>query len=313
MADTTIGGIATAVTTLAGADLIEVEQGGTTKKATGYNVYEMITDKGADVASAGTTTLGDGSLFHITGTTTITAIAFTNSWDGRVARLVFDGALTITYNATSLILPGRASIKTGPGDSATIVIEGGNVRMMQFERAAQLQNTNPFNASIANQSPAASATTLLTDSVVSIPDSGVQIRSRFLWHVVLTKTAAGTVAPVILVKVGTAGTTADGTVLTFTFPSVGTAVADTADIWIEFVVVGPLTSACVPRGTLCMTRTQGLTATGWLSAANAQNRITGTTANFNATTTGLKASLALTLGASYVVTVEQVCVETYNV
>lgn len=313
MADVTIANTGADLAPLAYADLVELERPGTPTSGHGalLSIAELLSRDGGNVASAGTVTLGTGSFFHITGTTTITDIDFTDAWDGRMARLIFDGKLLLT-NGANLILPGGANITTGAGDSCTVIQDAGDqVRVVQFERASGLQLSNPFTCSIANQSPGASATTLLTDSVVAIPDSGVQIRSRFLYHVVMSKTGAGTVAPVILFKIGTNGTTADGTVLTFTFPSVGTAVADVLDAWIECIVVTTGATATA-RGTLTMTRQLGATATGWLNAIATLNRITGTAAAFNATVAALKASLALTLGASYVVTVEQVSVETYN-
>lgn len=311
MADLKLSAATKASDPLSGAVRLAASDAGVDRYVDPWQLYEFVTDKGADVASAGVLVLGDGHFFHITGTTTITDIDFSNTWNGRIARLVFDGSLTLTHNATTLVLPGGVNIQTGAGDSCTVIVDSGdNVRVTQYERAAQTQNSNPATAAIANQSPAASATTLITDSVISVPPSGVQIRSRFLWHVTMSKTNAGTVAVVLLVKMGTAGTTADGTILTFTFPSVGTAAADIADIWIEFVVVGPLTSSCVPRGILTMSRT--LATTGWTTTAGPNNRIIGTAANFNATTANLKASLALTLGASYVVTIEQCTVETNN-
>lgn len=278
-------------------------------KSDGATPYDV---KGTAVASAATVVLGSGSYFHITGTVTITDIDFADAWDGRSARLVFDGKLLLTHNATTLQLPGKANITTAPGDSAIIVQDSGdNIIVLVYERANGQPNVLPANAAIANQSPAASATTLITDSVAVIPDSGVQIRSRFRWHVVASKTAAGTVAPVFLVKVGTAGTTADGTVLTLTFPAVGTAVADVLDGWIEMEIVGPLTSACVVKGLMTLSRTLDNGVTGWYTVAG-MLRIIGTTATFDATVAALKASLSITLGAGYVVTIEHASVETFN-
>lgn len=81
--------------------------------------------KGADIASAATTDIGaaTGRFVHITGTTTITS--FGTKTAGVIRILTFDGALTITHNATSLILPGAANIGTSAGDTAVFVSEGG--------------------------------------------------------------------------------------------------------------------------------------------------------------------------------------------
>ena len=92
--------------------------------------------KGADLASAAALTLGtDGNVFHVTGITTITSIgAITKA--GPIF-LVFDGALTLTHNATSLILPGGANIVTAAGDIAELVQESsGNWRCVMYTRGA---------------------------------------------------------------------------------------------------------------------------------------------------------------------------------
>lgn len=107
----------------------------TTKFATA-DAIAALWEKGADVASGATTTLGEGGFFHITGTTTITAFAFAIDKSGRPAWLKFDGILTLTHNATSLILPSGANITTAVGDCATVVSEGsGNFRVVTYTRA----------------------------------------------------------------------------------------------------------------------------------------------------------------------------------
>jgi hypothetical protein len=51
--------------------------------------------------------------------------------------VAFDGVLTLTYNATSLILPTAASITTEAGDAALFVSEGsGNWRCLGYWRAS---------------------------------------------------------------------------------------------------------------------------------------------------------------------------------
>jgi len=94
--------------------------------------------KAADVASAATCAIGaaSGNYVKITGTTTITAFDAPAAAPN-VSRLVlFEGALTLTHNATSLILPGAANITTAAGDVARFVHEGsGNWRCVMYQRA----------------------------------------------------------------------------------------------------------------------------------------------------------------------------------
>lgn len=90
-----------------------------------------------DLASAGTTDIGaqTSNNVRITGTTTITSFGTVAS--GTVRELRFAGALTLTHNATSLILPGNANITTAAGDTATAVSLGsGNWVVTAFQPAA---------------------------------------------------------------------------------------------------------------------------------------------------------------------------------
>lgn len=72
------------------------------------------------LASAATCDIGgqNAMFVEITGTTGISSFG-TNYYGPRYLR--FQGALTLTYNATSLILPGSASITTAAGDTCIVV------------------------------------------------------------------------------------------------------------------------------------------------------------------------------------------------
>lgn len=86
-----------------------------------------------DAASASTVDLGavTSNLVRITGTTTITAFGTAAAGTRRILR--FAAALTLTHNATSLILPGGSSILTAANDVAICVSEGsGNWRVVAF-------------------------------------------------------------------------------------------------------------------------------------------------------------------------------------
>ncbi len=74
--------------------------------------------KGSDIASATTTNIGaaTGEFVDVTGTTTITGLGTIAA--GIVRTVRFTGALTLTHNGTSLILPGGANITTAANDTA---------------------------------------------------------------------------------------------------------------------------------------------------------------------------------------------------
>ena len=74
------------------------------------------------IASLSTTDLGSIATNNalITGTNAITSFGSSASLANPIYLIQFNGALTLTYNATSLILPGAANITTAPGDAALI-------------------------------------------------------------------------------------------------------------------------------------------------------------------------------------------------
>jgi hypothetical protein len=100
----------------------------------------------ANLVSAATTDLcsvPQGSL-TITGTTTITSFGST-CVPGQLKVLTFAGALTLTHNPTSLIIPGAASVSpTAAGDIATVMALGsGNWRVISYTPATGQALINP--------------------------------------------------------------------------------------------------------------------------------------------------------------------------
>ena len=99
-------------------------------------IRKYLSYKGANLTSASTVDLATatGNYCHVTGTTTITALGTVAA--GLRYLLVFDDVLTLTHNASSLILPGGANITTAAGDRAEFVSLGsGNWRCMWFTPA----------------------------------------------------------------------------------------------------------------------------------------------------------------------------------
>lgn len=132
----------TAATTAAGARTNLAAAGtGDDNTFTGDNTFSGINTfsgvqkwaKGADVASDNAVTLGDdGNYFDITGTTAITSIA--TKGVGTVVKLHFDGALTLTYDATALVLPGAGNITTAAGDEAEFIeYATGDWRLVNYQ------------------------------------------------------------------------------------------------------------------------------------------------------------------------------------
>ena len=119
------------------ASTTEVLTGTETAKGVTPDSLAAIWEQGADIASAGTISVGEGGYFNVTGTTTITDIDFATDKAGRKVWLKFAGILTLTHHATTLILPTGANIVTAAGDIACFISEGtDNVRCISYTRAS---------------------------------------------------------------------------------------------------------------------------------------------------------------------------------
>lgn len=124
-----------------------------------------------DVASATTTDIGAvaSDKVRITGTTTITGLGTVASGTRRSVR--FAAALTLTHNATSLILPGAVNITTAAGDTCEAVSEGsGNWRVINYAPASGF----PVNKAILKIVATYAELTALT-AATGLADNGVYI------------------------------------------------------------------------------------------------------------------------------------------
>lgn len=101
------------------------------------------------LASGSTTDLGTiGSHFvNVTGTTTITSFGSSASVNEPIYLLKFAGALTLTYNATSLITPGGADIAIIANDELLVEYLGsGNWRIIQRWTTGVIPSIETVNA-----------------------------------------------------------------------------------------------------------------------------------------------------------------------
>ena len=120
--------------------------------------------KASDVASATTTDIGAaaGRIVDVTGTTTITSFGTVAAGIWRVVR--FKGALTLTHNATSLILPTGANITTAAGDCLIAVSLGsGNWVVTHYQR----KSGDPVSQTMASGNYTPTGYTGTNSSVVS--------------------------------------------------------------------------------------------------------------------------------------------------
>ncbi len=121
--------------------------------------------------SSGTTTdlgtVGSHNV-NITGVTTITSFGSSASTSFPIYRLTFAGILTLTYNATSLIIPGRANITTAANDTATVMYLGsGNWQVLDYSKAT--------GVAIVNPTPLCGANGLVIANNVGTPNTSIDI------------------------------------------------------------------------------------------------------------------------------------------
>nr|WP_051410161.1 DUF2793 domain-containing protein [Mesorhizobium sp. LNHC220B00] len=201
-----IGGFTAASTT-------EALTGTDTSKGVTPDALAALWEKGADVASSGTTALGEGGFFHITGTTTITDIDWATAKDGRAAYVTFDGILTLSHSS-GLLLPGAANIVTAAGDRAVFVQDNGdNVMCLFYQRASgrplipSVVGT-PFEMEVACSDESTALTTGTAKITFRMP------RAVTLTEVRASLVTAQTSGSIFTVDINEAGTTIISTKLT---------------------------------------------------------------------------------------------------
>lgn len=127
------------ITTAAGDVAEFVSLGSGNWKCAGYTKVDgtpiSLTSAPVTLASASTVNIGAAAsnVINITGTVTITA--FDTIAAGAIRYVKFTGALTLTYNAASMLLPSAASIVTSANDEAIFESLGsGNWKCISYTR-----------------------------------------------------------------------------------------------------------------------------------------------------------------------------------
>lgn len=157
------------------ASTTNVLNGASVSSAVTPDALAALWEKGSDVASAGAVALGEGGFFHVTGTTTITDIDFATAKDGRWAWVVFDGILTLTHNATTLILPGGANITTAAGDRALFIQDNSdNVYCAAYIRASGKSVVPPAFSEVTSK-PTTLSGYGITDAALAINSGAVSV------------------------------------------------------------------------------------------------------------------------------------------
>lgn len=127
----TIANLSTVFTGLTAGDSLDYN-------GTNWVNRRHLSSLGTNIASAATTALGaaDSDFVTITGTTGITSFGTPATFSRKHIWAVFSGIVTLTHNATSLILPGGVNYTTAAGDVLECVhISGANWRVIAITKA----------------------------------------------------------------------------------------------------------------------------------------------------------------------------------
>jgi len=219
--------------------------------------------------------------------------------DSTNKRYVTDANLTVIENTSN----------TNTGDETNATIK--SKLSMTTAGALLVTKIAPvplYNQSLAQQGAGFATDTYLTGSSIAIPNGSLQAGSRYRCIFNVTKTGAGTATPIINVRIGTAGTTADTSRGTLTH-SAQTAVIDegTFEVFVTFRSVGSGTSAVIQSLSRLSHR---LSVTG-LGTGVGEPEL-ATSAGFNSTTSGLIIGLSVNGGTSASWTVNLVQAELNN-
>ena len=139
------------------------------------------------------------------------------------------------------------------------------------------------NAAVASQGAGFATDTYVTNSDILIPSFGLQAKTKFLWKISASKTAASTAQPVYSIRFGANRTTGDTARLQLTAPA-QTGVADIGTLYV-MVTVRSIGASGVIQGTAWWAhRGTAVTSTsGTGFASDTTGHIEGTSAGFDMT------------------------------
>lgn len=154
------------------------------------------------------------------------------------------------------------------------------------------------NASTAAVSGGFASDTYLAGSSIPMPPGGFVAGARYQCEFDMVKTAAGTAALTLTLRIGATGSTSDASICSFAF-AVGTAAVDSGVIKVtaHFRTVGVGTAAVVVGVASC---SHALAATGLITTgASGFGQILTTSSGFDSTLPGTTIGLSVNGGASF--------------
>jgi hypothetical protein len=175
----------------------------------------------------------------------------------------------------------------------------GQVRLVPPQAVnAPVLSTLKSNVSTADVSAGYATDTYLAGSSIAAPAMGFTAGMRYICTFDMVKTAAGTAAATVIVRIGTAGAVGDTAILTFTWGA-GTAAVDTGTFTVtaHFRTVGSGTVAVVAGTCVC---THALAATGLVATgASGNGQLQVTSSGFDSTPAGSFIGVSFNGGTSF--------------
>lgn len=283
------------------SDLVQVVTGAVST----INVHASYMDN-----NAGTITPGRTNTATIVTAATTTVVAAPGSGVQRNVRhlSIFNNdaanasQITVQHTDGTNVEP-LYSCNLAPGEKITFT-QGG--QWLHYDKYGGIYQAAPqsnllFNASTAAQGAGFASDTYLTGSNILLPTSRPKVGTIYRVRFHASKTAAGVATPILTLRYGVNGTTADTALITFTFAA-GTAAADVG--WWEvngvFRSVGAGTAAVI-AGISALD--SNLTTTGF---SNAVKNVQVTSAGFDSTTANTILGVSVNGGASAAWTVQMV-------
>jgi hypothetical protein len=252
-----------------------------------------------------------GHVLISTANTTVLATAPTNAAKVRGIKSISirNRDAAVTNQVTVQI--DRNSINTDVVQLKSVALAPGDELRYEDNLGWFVDKASPAAPIGTNFAAAASAAGFAADTYVvgsAIPVLGLgalRVGRSYHWRLVISKTAAGIATPILIVRVGTAGSTADTARLTFTWGA-GTAAIDRGEIELDVIVLVTGATAQL-RGKANWTT--NLTTTGLTNAVKA---LVVTSAAFDITPANQLIGLSYNGGTSAVHTIEDVRAYTDN-
>lgn len=159
---------------LAGGEIVVGNYVEAVYDGTQFEIYNSALPQayGPSVAAASAATVDLGLVLShnvaITGTSTITSFGSSATVTYPIYKILFAGALTLTYNASTMLLPGAADIVTVAGDTAEAqYFSGGIWKIINYTRTS--------GTAVVNPSPMSGAQGLVIANNSGTPNTNIDI------------------------------------------------------------------------------------------------------------------------------------------